>query len=170
MKPLRALAAAGLLMLSSSSASANEGNSFNAKLTGFQETPSILTNGKGTFTSRLNATATELSYTLSYSGLSTDALVAHIHFAQRGVAGGVVVFLCGGGGKPACPPSGGSVSDTITAVDVLEPLGQGITAGSFSDLLAALRSGNTYVNVHTTNHVFGEIRGQIPKNQNQDQD
>jgi hypothetical protein len=38
---------------------------------------------------------------------------------------------------------------------------QGITAMSFSDLLRVLKSGDAYVNVHTTNHPGGEIRGQV---------
>ena len=71
------------------------------------------------------------------------------------------VFLCGGGSKPACPAAGGTVTDTITAADVLAVPEQGITGGDFSDLLRILKSGNAYVNVHTVNHLGGEIRGQV---------
>src|SRR5437667_2610642 len=52
------------------------------------------------------------------------------------------------------------VTDTITAADVLAVPEQGITGGDFSDLLRILKSGNAYVNVHTVNHLGGEIRGQ----------
>jgi hypothetical protein len=37
----------------------------------------------------------------------------------------------------------------------------GIAAGEFDEVLRAIRSGNTYANVHTNKHPGGEIRGQI---------
>jgi CHRD domain len=36
-------------------------------------------------------------------------------------------------------------------------------------LLVAIRSGVAYVNVHTTNHPGGEIRGQIHTGENEDE-
>jgi hypothetical protein len=38
---------------------------------------------------------------------------------------------------------------------------QGIAAGEFGELVAALRAGRAYANVHTTKFPPGEIRGQI---------
>lgn len=86
-----------------------------AQLSGSEETPPVQTNGKGSFQSTAAANGKSISYRLTYSGLSSRATVAHIHVGPKGVAGGVVVFLCGGGGKPACPASGGTVSGTVTA-------------------------------------------------------
>ena len=132
-----------------------------ARLDGFQEAPSKLTDGHGTF--RATISGSSISFELTYSGLSTSALAAHIHFAQRGVNGGIFAFLCGGGGKPACPPAGGTVTGTITAADILAPApDQGLAAGDFAGAVRALRSGNTYANVHSTRFPAGEIRGQIP--------
>ena len=54
-----------------------------------------------------------------------------------------------------------STAGTITAADVLTVPAQGITGGDLSELLRILKSGNAYVNVHTTNHPGGEIRGQV---------
>jgi hypothetical protein len=85
---------------------------------------------------------------------------AHIHFGQPGVEGGVAAFLCGGGSKPACPPSG-DVTGTIVASDVVGPADQGIAAGEIDELIAAMKHGVTYVNVHTDAYPDGEIRGQI---------
>ena len=96
----------------------------------------------------------------------TDGVViaAHIHFSQQAVNGGIAAFLCGGGGKPACPTPAGTVTGRIVPADLVGPGGQGIDAGeptAFDELLAAIRAGFTYVNVHTTRWTGGEIRGQI---------
>jgi CHRD domain-containing protein len=155
------VAAVCLLAFTGSVARAgDDGTALRASLNGFQEIPSKLTTGRGTFTATISSNS--ISYTLTYAGLSTPAVASHIHFAQRGVNGGVFAFLCGGGGKPACPPAGGTVTGTITAADILAPSpDQGLAAGDFAGAVRALRSGNTYVNVHSTRFPAGEIRGQI---------
>jgi CHRD domain len=135
-------------------------NHFTAHLNGFQETPTMFSTGSGEFTATLSADGTTLSYTLTYTGL-ISVFVAHIHLGEPAVAGGVSAFLCGGGGKPACPVSSGTVSGTITAADIVGPASQGLAAGQFANFLTGLRAGATYVNVHTAAHAGGEIRGQI---------
>ena len=138
-----------------------------ARLDGFQEVPSKLTNGHGTFKATISGSS--ISYELTYADLSTAAVASHIHFAQRGVNGGIFAFLCGGGGKPACPPAGGTVTGTITAADILAPSpDQGLAAGDFAGAVRALRSGNTYANVHSTRFPGGEIRGQIQATREKD--
>src|SRR5947209_8275834 len=161
----RLIAFSGLLLLGGAMALAddNGGAQFGTRLTGFQETPPILTDGKGTLTLTLNSGGTSAAYTLTYSGMATAAGAAHIHFGQAGVAGAVFVFLCGGGGKPACPAAGGTVTGTIMAADILAVPAQGITAGDFAGFLRILRSGDAYANVHTVAHPGGEIRGQISR-------
>ncbi len=134
---------------------------FKADLSGFNETPPISTMATGTFMAKLNQDGMTIEYELSYSDLQGTGTVAHIHFGQKNVAGGVSAFLCGGGGKPACPATSGTVSGTIVAANVIGPVGQGIAAGEFNELLRAMREGVTYVNVHSTVFLGGEIRGQI---------
>jgi hypothetical protein len=112
-------------------------------------------------------------YRLSYRDLSTAVQQAHIHFGQRNVAGGISVFLCsnlgnGPAGTPACPQSG-TVTGTITAADVIGPVAQGISPGEFDEVLAAIRAGVTYANVHTVMFPAGEIRGQL-RNRDHDHD
>ncbi|MDQ4029624.1 MAG: CHRD domain-containing protein, partial [Actinomycetota bacterium] len=80
------------------------------------------------------------------------------------VAGGVIAFLCGGGGKPACPATHGTVEGTIRPADVIGPAAQGIAAGEFDELVRAIRAGATYANVHSGTYPAGEIRGQIRTN------
>ncbi len=154
------LAAFCIVTLTGSLATAgNDDLRLKARLDSFQEVPSKLTDGHGTF--RATISGSSISFELTYTGLTTSALAAHIHFAQRGVNGGIFAFLCGGGGKPACPASG-TVTGTITAADILAPApDQGLAAGDFAGAVRALRSGNTYANVHSTRFAAGEIRGQI---------
>jgi hypothetical protein len=136
------------------------------KLDGYQEVVgpgSISTIGKGEL--KLKIEDSQISYTLTYT-LENPATVAHIHFAQRHVGGGVIAFLCGGGTKPPCPPGVGSpatVSGVITPADILGPASQGIEPGSFDEAVRAIRAGATYANVHSTRWPNGEIRGQIGK-------
>ncbi len=132
-------------------------------LTGYQEaTPAgVSSPATGSFEATIDDDAQTIDYTLSYDGLEAPALFAHIHFGNRFTSGGVSAFLCGGGGKPACPTPGGTVSGTITAADVVGPTGQGIEAGAFGELVDAIRAGVTYANVHSTKFPAGEIRGQV---------
>ncbi len=142
-------------------AAADAEGSFSANLRGFQEVPTLSVAGRGTFSAEVADDGAALSYTLTYSGLTGDALFAHIHLGRRATAGGVSAFLCGGGGKDPCPGAGGTVTGVITADDVVGPEEQGISAGEFQELLTAMRVGATYVNVHTDAFPSGEIRGQI---------
>ncbi|MGH8247216.1 MAG: CHRD domain-containing protein, partial [Gammaproteobacteria bacterium] len=132
----------------------------NARLTGFQEVPAVSTEGRGDFRATINEAGTSISFRLRFSGLSSATSAAHIHLGQRDVNGGVLAFLCGGGGKPACPMAG-TVEGTIVAADVTGLTAQGIAAGEFAEVVRAIRAGVVYVNVHTTNFPNGEVRGQI---------
>ncbi len=134
-----------------------------ATLSGYSEVPPISTNASGSFTANVTANPTTITYTLTYSNLSSTASAAHIHFGQEAVNGGVVAFLCGGGGKPACPATGGTVSGTIVAADILDLPPQGIAAGEINEVLKAMARGVTYANVHSANFPGGEIRGQVAR-------
>ena len=158
-----AVLAAGLLVASLAGASGSGKKNVKANLTGFQEVPAVSSFGSGTFNAVIDDDAQTITYELSFGGLNSATLFAHIHLGQRTANGGVSAFLCGGGGKPACPDGGatGTVSGVITAADVIGPAGQGIAAGEFDELVRAIRAGVTYANVHSMTQPGGEIRGQI---------
>lgn len=154
---------AALVLLAWSTTLADERLAVKARLSGYRESPSVSSTGGGAFRARLEEAS--LEFELSYSGLEGSVTQAHIHLGQRGVNGGVMIFLCSNLtgaplGTPPCPQDG-SVSGVRTASDVIGPAGQGIAAGEFAEALRAIRSGNTYVNVHSTKHPGGEIRGQV---------
>jgi hypothetical protein len=134
---------------------------FRAQLIGYNEVPSLNTPGHADLA--LTVTDTTITFTLKYADLTGPPSMAHIHVGQPGVSGGVSVFFCGAGSsKPACPASNsGTVTGTIVASDVVGPTTQGFVAGDIAPVIAALRAGFTYANMHTAKFPSGEIRGQI---------
>ena len=162
-----------------------QANEFSARLNGFEElgainaeTGAILSDGKGTLKLELDKQNSTITYTLTYSNVGTTppgtgpVTQAHIHFGKEHVAGGVMVFLCrnvaGPEGVPACPDNSGTVTGTITAASVIAIPSQNVSAGDFDALEDALTSNTAYVNVHTTAHPAGEIRGQIHPEEDED--
>lgn len=130
-----------------------------ATLSSFEETPLTLsTPGTGSFRAKISPSMIE--YELSYANTAGTVLVAHIHLGRPAITGGVIAFLCGGGGKPACPPEG-TVTGTIVDSDIIGPTGQGIVPGEFNEAVRAILAGATYANVHTNLFPGGEIRGPI---------
>jgi hypothetical protein len=162
------LLSGGIAALSGSVAYAQE---FGARLNGFEElgalnaeTGAIRSAGKGTLS--LDVDKSQISYTLTYSGLSAPVTQAHIHLGKIHVPGGVMVFFCTNGGNgpagtPLCPASGGTVTGTWTAASVVGPAAQNVTPGDFSAVIDALNSNTAYANIHTTKFLAGEIRGQV---------
>jgi CHRD domain len=135
---------------------------FSASLSGANEVPPINSNGMGNFEMTIRPDG--INFSLSFSDLSSPLSVAHLHFAPSKVAGGVMIFLCGGGNQPACPATtSGNITGTITAANVTGPTGQGITAGDLDSALEAVRDRLSYANMHTTNFPGGEIRGNVKR-------
>ncbi len=148
-------------------ASGAQGQEFRIPLRSFEEVPAISSMANGEFLARLESGA--IAYRLGYSGLQGDVRQAHIHVGQKGVNGGVSVFLCQTaanpdptGLAPTCPQSG-EVAGLLTPANVVGPGGQGVAAGEFAELVAAIREGVAYVNVHSSIFPAGEIRGQLDR-------
>jgi len=136
-------------------------------LTGLEETPLALsTAGSGQFKAKISKDGSQIEYELSYADLEGDVTQAHIHFGAIGQSGGISIFLCtnlgnGPAGTQECPAAPATITGTIDAADVIGPAAQGIAAGQLEEVLAALKDGATYVNVHSTLYPGGEIRAQI---------
>jgi hypothetical protein len=137
------------------------------QLSGYQEDPLVLsTTGSGTLTAHVDEMNKEITYELSYSALEGNVLQAHIHLGGKAQSGGISVFLCtnlgnGPAGTQLCPAAPATITGTIRPADVIGPAGQGIAAGQFDELVAAIRGGVTYVNVHSSLYPGGEIRAQL---------
>jgi len=130
-----------------------------AYLKGYKEVPAVSTHASGEFRAELYET--ELYYELTYADIEAPATVAQLRLAQKGVRGGAIAYLCGGGGKPACPEYYGKVEGMLTAADIVGPEAQGIEAGHFRETARAIRAGVVYVEVRSIRFPYGEIRGQL---------
>ncbi|HEY8550399.1 MAG TPA: CHRD domain-containing protein [Vicinamibacterales bacterium] len=144
-------------------------NQLRARLKAENEVPVVISPASGEFRARVNREAQTIEYQLSYSALEGTVLQAHIHAGQPFASGGIMIWLCANNppitaapaGTQPCPEGPATITGVITAADVVGPAGQAIPVGAFEDALRAIRSGNAYVNVHSTSAPGGEIRGQI---------
>ena len=147
-----------------------------ARLTGFQEIipapggGAVSTTGQGTFRADIDEASGLITYTLKYSGLTGEVRQSHLHFGQHHTTGGISVWLCQTTANPAPAPAAGAqpvpmcaeeVSGAFLAANVIGPAAQGIAAGELAELIAAIKAGAVYVNVHSSVFLAGEIRGQL---------
>ncbi|MGB9106927.1 MAG: CHRD domain-containing protein [Terriglobales bacterium] len=143
-------------------------------LVGYNETPSTINSAaSGEFKAKISDDGAAIQYELTFRDLSSSVLQSHIHFGRPAITGGIVLFLCTNLTPPVGPPTPqacpttnpATITGTLTAADVipLAATGQAIDSGAagFAEMLKAIREGAAYVNVHTTNHPSGEIRGRL---------
>jgi hypothetical protein len=139
------------------------------------------TPGSGTAVLTINDDRTQISYTLTYTGL-TNVVQGHIHVGSADIAGPIILYLCANGtfktNAPVPPPdcpAGSSVTVTgvLTAANLIPRAATATTpaVSTFADAVTQLLNGNTYTNVHTDDGIAppntgpgdfpgGEIRGQ----------
>jgi CHRD domain len=129
------------------------GEKFKAKLKGDSEVPPVTSaaTGKDNFKVKDDF----IKSIINITGI-TDVTMAHIHAGINGQNGEPVVDLLKSG-KQNKTDGGIIISTNITASDL-----QGPMAGkTLQDLQTAMGNEKTYVNIHTSDHPDGEIRGQI---------
>jgi CHRD domain len=131
-------------------ASAND-LKFTAELTGAQERPTpVKTEGEGE--AKFESDGTSVAFELTWKDLSSPAISAHIHCGGPEETGPVGVTLFAG-----TMGAEGEVQGSFTAPDA----GNACGWKTLADVLGAMATGDAYVNVHSTNHPGGEIRGQV---------
>ncbi len=110
--------------------------------------------GSGTATIDWMAASSTFTYTLSWSNLTGDATMAHIHYGAVGVNGPIVIpfFM-------STMPATNSITGTLTSADFLADPSAGIN--TIADVATAIQDGNAYVNIHTKAYPAGELRGQL---------
>jgi hypothetical protein len=160
----------------------NESQALRAGLSADREVPIVSSLATGTFRASVADDDLSFDYELNYEGFDGTVTQSHIHIAQEFASGGISVWLCQTALNPApaavaastpfCGAPGGEgheATGTISAADVIGPTGQAIPAAAFAELMAMIRSGNAYVNVHSTSAPGGEVRGQIQPGKGNDQ-
>jgi CHRD domain-containing protein len=182
MKPLR-IVTAGLIAVSLSMVALvaapqkgqndNQATQFNATLAGIEEVPSVSTGASGSLKLTIAKDESSIEYELSFSGLQGVVAQSHIHIARPGQNGGIVLWLCQGTTAapaaiaaltPTCPGAAtgaGTVSGVLSAQNITPVATQQILAGDFDEIIALIRAGAAYANVHSNLSPGGEIRGQL---------
>lgn len=178
-----ALFATALLVIGLGAQGRPQSKRISASLEGTNEVPVVISpEAEGSFTATIDEETHEIRYTLRYSGLQAAITQSHIHVAQPAVNGGIIAWLCETAGTqdpdPTAPtplcggPNEGTVTGIITAAQMKTAPTQGFLPSTgapptmtaeerFHRLVDAIRSGNAYANIHTTQSPGGEIRGQI---------
>ena len=137
----------------STSAFAQQGKFFDAKLTGKNEVPPKDTNATGIVEFTITG-ANSMSYKVSVTNME-KVTAAHIHKGKVGENGPVIVTLFKTG-SPSATTNGTLSQGNITSAKLEGPL----AGKQLSDLINLLNNREAYVNVHTQANPNGEIRGQ----------
>jgi len=125
---------------------------FTAKLSGKEEVPP--NDSPSTGFAWVKITDDKIRYEVNVTDMD-KVNAAHIHLAEAGKNGPVVLTLFKGG--PTEQVNGTVGEANVTASNFEGPMkGKGVT-----DLVTAMKNGTTYVNVHTTDFPDGENRGQL---------
>ena len=130
---------AGMTALAACQQPSNKVN-YKATLNAASEVPPVASTGTGTADVWYDPGTKTLSWTVTYSGLTGPATMAHFHGpAAPGANAGVVV-----------PIGTAGMGNPVTGSIVLDDAKAG-----------QLAAGQWYVNIHTDKNKGGEIRGQV---------
>jgi hypothetical protein len=130
-----ALSVAGLAFAGTATAAVQH---YSTRLAGGSEVPANDSKGVGKVEATLDTKTKAFSYSVTYSGLTGPATMAHFH-------------------GPAAP--GANAPPVIVVKNLASPM-KG-TAVLTDGQIADLQAGRWYFNIHTSAHPGGEIRGQL---------
>ncbi|MFC7080141.1 CHRD domain-containing protein [Halorussus caseinilyticus] len=132
---------------------ADESATFGAWLTGANERPPVATDAFGFAVFAVAPGERAIDYWLVVADVENVA-ESHIHKGPPDLNGNVVAYLFGPAQKPVTT-TGPLASGRLTDDAMIWPL------TDVAGMVEQMRAANVYVNVHTTAHPAGEIRGQI---------
>src|SRR5437588_5769443 len=161
-----ALVMVAALMLQAPAAQATP-MTFVGNLSGANEVPPVVTPGTGVATVILDPTAQTIQINATFSGLTSNDTMAHIHCcAPLGTNVGVATTVPAFPGFPLGMTSGtySSAVFDLTQATIYNPAFvtlQGGLPAAEAALIAGIQNGLTYFNIHTVNFGGGEIRGQL---------
>ncbi len=161
------VAVATLALLSSSTPQHAQAasNVFSAHLTGSEVVPAVQTRATGEAKLTLSSDGTQLQFRVNVANID-NVTEAAIHLGMPGQSGEVVAVLYG----PAAASSGRKAGVLAEGTISQASLTGSLMGHSISDLVSAIRSGNVYIDISTSdgsttqkpgNESSGEIRGQV---------
>jgi CHRD domain len=128
---------------------------FSAALSGANELPAVTTSASGTLSLTVDANGSTVHYVLKLNGLS-NVTVARIHAGKAGTTGSTLLTLFSGPTRKGIF-AGVLAQGSFTA----NSLGGTLKGKKVADLVALIKSGEVYINVGTSTHSKGAIRGQL---------
>lgn len=149
----------GLASLSVTACSSDPQEKYVAELRSSNEVPTNSSSASGRVVLLVSRDASYAEYSVEQGGLTGGIRGGHFHRAAAGVNGAVVLsffFNADGTGNNAPVPG-------TTDLELQGSIGRTITRAQLDPILADLRAGNLYANIHTPNFLGGEIRGQLVK-------
>lgn len=130
---------------------------FNVTLSGDNEVPPVATDTSGSAILHVDSNLSEIRFKLDVRDADSvlGAAGSHLHCAPAGANGPVVAFVAG-----SFPPGyDGNLQlrATLTDASIINPA----CGASIAELVDSMLDGNVYLNVHSTDHPGGVIRGQV---------
>ncbi len=134
---------------------------FEARLSGPQEVPEVVTLGRGRIEANFNSAFKHVRVDVTINELVGTLTGAHFHCARPGENGPVVFGLVAPGPLAL---EGNKILGTLKNADFnggdcVGPVGRPVN--NIAALAFAMRDGLIYLNVHTDSVPSGEIRGQM---------
>jgi hypothetical protein len=134
---------------------ASGGSTYRAVLLGQNEIPAQSTSASGTLTLTVAATSSSVHYALVVSKIR-DIIAARLHEGRAGATGATIITLYAG------PTKSGVFTGTLAQGSFTAAKLEGPFKGkTIADFVALIEAGSLYLNVGTSDHPGGEIRGQL---------
>ena len=151
-RTFRVAVATALFVVAAPFTALADGAEFEANLSPDEEvaTPAVESDGEGE--AELTVRRGQVRYSVEWEDLTSPVIMGHIHCAPAGSNGPVGVTLVH---EPL--EADDRVRGSFTGPDPNTPC----PWADLEDVLAAISSGEAYVNIHTENFRGGEIRGQL---------
>ena len=151
---------AGLAVLSINACSSDPQEKYVAELRSTNEVPANSSAAVGRVVLLVSRDASYAEYSVEQSGLTGGIRGGHFHRAAAGVNGPIVLSFF------FDPTTGAAINGPTPGTTDLElngSIGRTINKTQLDTILADLRAGNLYANIHTPQFAGGEIRGQLVK-------
>ena len=128
-----------------------------AELRSTNEVPATASSAVGRVVLLVSRDGSYAEYSVEQGGLTGGIRGGHFHRGAAGVNGPVILsFFFNSDGSANNGPTPGT-----TDLEINKQIGRTITKAQLDIILADMRAGNLYANIHTPNFPGGEIRGQM---------